>query len=93
MKQKLELISVKRCDVERSTDLLAPDLTRGIEVDSGLVPTLPGAIELEVPKAVRSMLQDASGKLQVEVLALNIGSVGVADINLSARFDFKVSGR
>ena len=69
------------------------DANTRIVLNSGLVPTLPGAIELDVLKAVRSMLQDASGKLQVEVLALNIESVRVADNKLSVRFDFKVAGR
>ena len=69
------------------------DANTRIVLNSGLVPTLPGAIELDVLKAVRSMLQDASGKLQIEVLALNIESVRVADNKLSVRFDFKVAGR
>ena len=69
------------------------DANTRIVLNSGLVPTLPGAIELDVLKAVRSMLQGASGQLQVEVLALNIESVRVADNKLSVRFDFKVAGR
>ena len=69
------------------------DANTRIVLNSGLMPTLPGAIELDVLKAVRSMLQGASGQLQVEVQALNIESVRVADNKLSVRFDFKVSGR
>ena len=69
------------------------DANTRIVLNSGLVPTLPGAIQLDVLKAVRSMLQDASGRLQVDVLALNIESVRVADNKLSVRFDFKVAGR
>ena len=69
------------------------DANTRIVLNSGLVPTLPGAVELDVLKAVRSMLQGASGQLQVEVQALNIESVRVADNKLSVRFDFKVSGR
>ena len=69
------------------------DANTRIVLNSGLVPTLPGAVELDVLKAVRSMLQGASGQLQVEVLALNIESVRVADNKLSVRFDFKVAGR
>ena len=69
------------------------DANTRIVLDSGLVPTLPGAVELDVLKAVRSMLQGASGQLKVEVLALNIESVRVADSKLSVRFDFKVTGR
>jgi len=69
------------------------DANTRIVLNSGLVPTLPGAVELDVLKAVRSMLQGASGQLQVEVLVLNIESVRVADNKLSVRFDFKVAGR
>ncbi len=69
------------------------DANTRIVLNSGLVPTLPGAVELDVLKAVRSMLQGANGQLQVEVLALNIESVRVADNKLSVRFDFKVAGR
>lgn len=69
------------------------DANTRIVLNSGLVTTLPGAVALDVLKAVRSMLQGASGQLQVEVLALNIESVRVADNKLSVRFDFKVAGR
>ena len=69
------------------------DANTRIVLNSGLVPTLPGAVELDVLKAVRSMLQGSSGQLQVDVLALNIESVRVADNKLSVRFDFKVAGR
>ena len=69
------------------------DANTRIVLNSGLVPTLPGALELDVLKAVRSMLQGASGQLQVEVLVLDIESVRVADNKLSVRFDFKVAGR
>lgn len=69
------------------------DANTRIVLNSGLVPTLPGAVELDVLKAVRSMLQGANGQLQVEVLALNIESARVADNKLSVRFDFKIAGR
>ncbi len=69
------------------------DANTRIVLNSGLMPTLPGALELDVLKAVRSMLQGASGQLQVAVQALNIESVRVADNKLSVRFDFKVVGR
>ena len=68
------------------------DANTRIVLNSGLVTTLPGAVELDVLKAVRSMLQGASGQLQVEVLALHIESVRIADNKLSVRFDFKVAG-
>jgi hypothetical protein len=69
------------------------DANTRIVLNSGLVPTLPGAVELDILKAVRSMLQGANGQLQVEVLALNIESARVADNRLSVRFDFKIAGR
>src|ERR1700744_5045003 len=69
------------------------DANTRIVLNSGLVPPLPGAVELDVLKAVRSMLQGAGGQLQVEVLALNIESARVADNKLSVRFDFKIAGR
>jgi hypothetical protein len=69
------------------------DSNTRIVLNSGLIPTLPGAVELDVLKAVRSMLQGASGQLQVDVQALNIESVRVTDNKLSIRFDFKVAGR
>ncbi len=69
------------------------DANTRIVLNSGLAPTLPGALDLDVLKAVRSMLQGAGGQLQVDVQALNIDSVRVADNRLSVRFDFRVVGR
>ena len=69
------------------------DANTRIVLDSGLVPTMPGALELDVLKAVRSMLQGASGHLQVDVQSLSIESVRIADNRLTVRFDFKVAGR
>ena len=69
------------------------DANTRIVLDSGLVPTLPGALDLDVLKAVRAMLQDTGGQLQVDVQALTIESVRVADNKLSVRFEFKVAGR
>ena len=69
------------------------DANTRIVLNSGLAPTLPGALDLDVLKAVRSMLQGAGGQLQVDVQALDIESVRVADDRLSLRFDFRVVGR
>jgi hypothetical protein len=69
------------------------DANTRIVLDSGVVPTLPGAIDLDVLKAVRSMLQATSSQLQVDVQALSIESVRVVDNRLTVRFDFKVAGR
>jgi hypothetical protein len=69
------------------------DANTRIVLNSGLAPTLPGALDLDVLKAVRSMLQGAGGQLQVDVQALSIESVRVVDNRLSVRFDFRVVGR
>jgi hypothetical protein len=69
------------------------DANTRVVLNSGLVPTMPGAVELDVLKAVRTMLQGASGQLQVEVQSLNIESVRIAGNTLSVRFDFRVAGR
>lgn len=39
-------------------------------LNSGLVPSLPSAIELDVLKAVKAMLQDAGSQIQAEVQGL-----------------------
>lgn len=69
------------------------DANTRIVLNSGLAPTLPGALDLDVLKAVRSMLQGAGGQLQADVQALNIESVRVVDNRLSVRFEFRVVGR
>jgi hypothetical protein len=69
------------------------DANTRVVLNSGLVPTLPAAFELDVLKAVRSMLQGTDSQLQVDVQALRIDSVRVADNRLSVRFDFRVAGR
>ncbi len=69
------------------------DANTRIVLNTGLVPTLPGAVEIDVLQAVRAMLQGTGGGLQVDVQALRIDSVRVADNRLSIRFDFKVAGR
>lgn len=62
-------------------------------LNSGLVPSLPKGIELDVLKSVRTMLQDAGGQIQADVQRLDIQSVSAADNKLSIRFDFKLIGR
>ena len=69
------------------------DANTRIVLNSGLAPTLPGALDLDVLKAVRSMLQGVGGQLQVDVQALNIEAVRVVDSRLSVRFEFRVVGR
>jgi hypothetical protein len=82
--------------VVRLGDIRIDDVEDGntrLLLNSGLVPSLPNAIELDVLKAVRAMLQGASTQIQAEVQALSIQSVGVADNKLSVRFDFKLVGK
>lgn len=62
-------------------------------LNSGLVPSLPSAVELDVLKAVRTMLQGTSGQIQADVQILNINAAGIADNKLSVRFDFKLVGK
>lgn len=62
-------------------------------LNSGLVPSLPNAIELDVLKAVKGMLQSPGGQIQAEVQALSIQGVSAADNKLSVKFDFKLVGR
>jgi hypothetical protein len=76
-----------------STTANGAEIVTRVVLNSGLVPTMPGAVELDVLKAVRTMLQGASGQLQVEVQSLNIESVRIAGNTLSVRFDFRVAGR
>jgi len=81
----VRLADIRIDEVEDST-------TRTI-LESGLVPTLPNAVELDVLKAVRSMLQGTNGEVQAEVRALSIQTVGVADSKLSVRFEFTLVGK
>jgi len=69
------------------------DANTRIVLNSGVVPALPAAFELDVLKSVRAMLQGTSGQLQVDVQALNIESVRVVDNRLTVRFEFRVAGR
>jgi hypothetical protein len=60
-------------------------------LESGLVPALPGVIELDVQKSVRDMLRNAGGAnggYDASVAAFNIESVTAADNRLAVKFDF-----
>jgi hypothetical protein len=69
------------------------DGTTRMVLESGLLPALPRAIELDVLKAVRDMLQGSGGQLQATVDGFQIDSVSAADDKLSVRFDFKLVAR
>ncbi len=62
-------------------------------LESGLLPALPRAIELDVLKAVRSMFQSSGAQLQTSVDAFKIESVQVGDERLGVRFEFRLVAR
>ncbi|RYG88003.1 MAG: hypothetical protein EON59_05765 [Alphaproteobacteria bacterium] len=62
-------------------------------LNSGLVPSLPRAIELDVFNAVKAMLQGSGGQIQADVQRLNIQAVSATDSRLSVRFDFTLIGK
>ena len=69
------------------------DPTVRLVLESGLLPALPRAIELDVLKAVRSMLQNSGAQLQTTVAAFQIESVVVGDGRLGVRFEFSLVAR
>jgi hypothetical protein len=69
------------------------DPTVRLVLESGLLPALPRAIELDVLKAVRSMLQNSGAQLQTSVDAFQIESVLVADDRLAVKFNFRLLAR
>ena len=66
------------------------DPTVRLVLESGLLPALPRAIELDVLKAVRSMLQNSGAQLQTSVDTFQIESVQVAGERLEVRFEFRL---
>jgi hypothetical protein len=62
-------------------------------LESGLMPALPRAIELDVLKAVRSMLQNSGAQLQTTVEAFQIESEQAGDDRLAVRFSFRLVAR
>jgi hypothetical protein len=66
------------------------DPTARLVLESGLMPTLPRAIELDVLGAVKSMLQSSGAQLQTTVENFQIESAAVADNRLAVRFNFKL---
>jgi hypothetical protein len=70
------------------------DATTRMVLESGLLPALPRAIELDVLKAVREMLKAGTGsQLQASVDAFQIDSVSAGDDRLSVKFDFRLVAR
>ena len=66
------------------------DSTLRLVLESGLLPALPRAIELDVLKAVRSMLQGGGVQLQTSVDTFQIESALAGDDRLVVRFNFKL---
>jgi hypothetical protein len=66
------------------------DPTARLVLESGLLPSLPRAIELDVLGAVKSMLQGSGAQLQTAVESFQIESAAVADNRLAVRFNFKL---
>jgi hypothetical protein len=62
-------------------------------LESGLFPALPRAIEFDVLKAVRTMLQGNEAQLQASVDAFQIDSVRAGDDRLAVTFDFKLMAK
>ena len=62
-------------------------------VESGLLPALPRAIELDVLKAVRGMLQGNGGAFEATVESFAIDAVTAADDRLSVKFDFRLMAK
>lgn len=82
--------------VVRLTDIRVDEVedanTRNL-LNLGLAPTLPGAVEINVKKAVEDMLKSTNSRLQAEVQMLRIDAVQVTDSRLSISFDFRLVGR
>jgi hypothetical protein len=66
------------------------DPTARLVLESGLLPSLPRAIELDVLSAVKSMLQNSGAQLQTTVESFLIESAAVADNRLTVRFNFRL---
>lgn len=69
------------------------DPTVRLVLESGLLPALPRAIDLDVLKAVRSMLQNSGAQLQTAVDGFRIESVQAGDDRLAVKFDFRLVAR
>ena len=59
-------------------------------LESGLVPALPRAVELDVLGSVSSMLGDGAAGLEATVDAFQIDAVQVSPTRLTVRFDFRL---
>lgn len=62
-------------------------------LQSGLVPNLPGAIEIDVAGAVRQMLKQPNVPYTSELESLHISAVSAADDRLEVKFDFRLRAK
>ena len=81
------VVRLQKLQIEKISD---PKLQ--LMLDAGLGAALPGAVELDVLKAVRDMLSTVEGDLRGTVERLDIASVAVADNRLHIKFDFRLIG-
>jgi hypothetical protein len=66
------------------------DPTVRLVLESGLLPSLPRAVDIDVLGAVRSMLQGSAAPLQTTVEQFQINAVKAADGRLEVGFDFRL---
>lgn len=66
------------------------DPTVRLVLESGLLPALPLAIDLDVLKAVRSMLQNSGAQLQTSVDSFQIESLQTGEDRLAVKFNFRL---
>ena len=62
-------------------------------LESGLIPKLPSAVELDVRRAVREMLNGITGPVQASLDEFAIISVESEANRLTVRFNFRLIGR
>lgn len=62
-------------------------------LQSGLVPNLPGAIEIDVAGAVRRMLTQPNVPYTSELESLHISAISAEDNQLGVTFDFRLRAR
>lgn len=81
----VQLVDIRIDDVDdRNTRFL---------LESGLIPSFPSAVDFDVLKSVRTMLQGTGDRIQGEVENFSLESVRVDGNRLSVKFDFRLVGR
>jgi hypothetical protein len=62
-------------------------------LQSGLVPNLPGAVEIDVAGAVRQMLKQPNVPYTSELESLHISAIAAEDNRLGVTFDFRLRAK